>query len=157
MEIIVDTREKKDSFSFRAYGEVVVIDKKLDTGDYSLSKFENKITIDRKSTSGELYMNIGADQKRFNKELERMALFERAYFVCAFPESDLHSFPVNSGIPKYRWKYLRLPPAYMRKRIKEIQEEYPLIQFIFCDNKYDAEEKTYELLKEYYDKNNKNR
>jgi hypothetical protein len=156
MEIIVDTREKKDAFSFKGYGGVTVIDRKLDTGDYSMPMFENKITIDRKANSGELYINIGLDQKRFKKELERMALFDRAYFVCSFPESDLFIFPSNSGIPKYRWQYLRIPASYLRRRIKEIQEEYQSIRFIFCDNKYDAEEITYELLKEYYDKNNTN-
>lgn len=156
MEIIVDTREKKDAFSFRAYAEVTVVNKKLDTGDYSLLSFENKITIDRKANTGELYINFGTDFKRFEKELERMALFDKAFFVCAFPESDLYCFPVNSGIPNYRWRYLKIKPAYMRKKIKEIQEQYPTIKFIFCNNGYDAEEETYKLLKEFYEQNNKN-
>lgn len=155
MKIIVDTREKKDIFLFRAYGDVEIINKKLDTGDYSLEGFETKITIDRKANSGELYINLGSGGARVKKELDRMALFDRAYFVCAFPESDLYSFPVNSGIPKYRWKYLKMAPAYMRKRVKEIQEEYKSIKFIFCDSAYDAERVSYELLKEYYEQNNK--
>lgn len=157
MKIICDTREKKDYFTFATYDDVEVISYKLKTGDYSIEGYENKITIDRKRTSGEFYINLGSSSKRVKKEMDRMVEFDHAYFVMSFPESDLLTFPKNSGIPYKRWKYLKMGAPALRKTFYEIREQYPSIEFIFCDDNYEAEKTTYNLLKEYYDKqNNKN-
>lgn len=149
MKIICDTRENTGAFLFRAYADVEVINRKLDTADYSLEGFENIVVIDRKKTPAELCTNLGADSARFNRELDRMRSIEFSYFVCEFPYSYLEIFPKNSGIPKYRWKKLKITGAYLRKRIKEIEEEYPNIKFIFCNSSEEAEDITYQILKEY--------
>lgn len=149
MDIIRDTRESAYFFTFKSYANVRVIDKKLDTGDYSCPSFEKTVTVDRKHSSQELYLNFGSDSKRFNKELERMKDIKFAYFVCSFPYSRLDEFPVNSGIPTNRWKTLKIKSSYLRKRVKEIEEQYPNIKFIFCRDFNEAEEVTYQILKEH--------
>ena len=68
MEILVDTREKKP-FKFLFSKGSIVTEQCLKTGDYSLRGHEDKITIDRKATSGELAMCFGSEWKRFQKEL----------------------------------------------------------------------------------------
>ena len=149
MKIICDTQEKKDLFLFKSYADVSLIHRKLDTGDYSIEGFENEITVDRKASTGELYGNLGNDYKRFKKELDRMGKITHSFFICAFPYSDLSIFPERSGIPNYRWKYLKMTGSFLRKKINDIQEEYPNIQFLFYNNKYEAENATYSILKEF--------
>ena len=41
---------------------------------------------------------------------------------------------------------------FLKKRIREIEEEFPNIKFIFTYSNVEAEEYTYNLLKAYYDK-----
>ena len=153
LEIIMDTREKHDFFLFESYPDVEVTRKKLKTGDYTVKGFENKITVDRKANTKEWYMNIGQQRKRFANELDRMRSFDEAYFICAFPFSYFSIFPEKSSIPEVQLKNLKITPSYLRLRVYQIQEQYPTINFIFCDNKDIAEQKTYEVLRAYYDKN----
>jgi hypothetical protein len=150
IKIIVDTLEKKDIFLFKSYADVIVSKEHLKTGDYSIDGYTNSITIDRKANSGELAMNLGSDWKRFKAELDRMKDYDLAYFVCSFPYDDLNIFPENSGIPKARWAELSITGKYLRRKIHEIHEEYPNIEFLFFKDKHEAEEATYKLLKEYY-------
>ena len=149
IEVCVDTREQKDMFLFKSYADVKIIDKKVDIGDYTVLGKEKVITIDRKRTPAELYINFGVDSARFNRELENMQSIDFCYFVCTFPYSRLEEFPNNSGIPKYKWSGLKMSAGYLRKRVKEIEEKYPNIKFIFCNTQEDAEEVAYQILKEY--------
>ena len=148
IDIIVDTREQKP-FLFKSYGDVRVIRQKVDTGDYVCPSIEHIVTIDRKDSTSELYENFTSDFKRFTKELERMRSIEFCYFVCSFPYSYLQEFPKNSTIPYYRWKLLRGNAAFMRKRVRETEEQYPNIKFIFCANDIEAEGAVYQILKEH--------
>ena len=149
MIIIRDTREKKEYFTFSSFADVSVIQKKVDVGDYTIRGHENRITVDRKRNTGELQINFGQQSARFQKEFERMACMERAYFVCAFPYSDLDIFPVNSGIPKKTWKYLRVNGRFLKRKIHEIEEQYKNISFVFCDDAISAEQVTYKIFQEY--------
>lgn len=150
INIIVDTLEQKDFFLFRSYADVTVSNEHLKTGDYSIRGYTDRITIDRKANSGELYNNFGKDWKRFKAELERMRAYDVAYFVCAFPYDDLRVFPERSGIPKGNWKNLVCNSGFLRKRIYEIHEQYTNVEFLFFKDKYEAEDATYKLLKEFY-------
>lgn len=74
MIIQVDTREKKSQLEriiehFDKQGVRYCINK-LDIGDY-MSLSNNKCAIDRKQSIGEYAVNMGADHKRFKKELIR--------------------------------------------------------------------------------------
>jgi hypothetical protein len=154
MEIIIDTREQKDLFLFKSF-QVKTKVKKLDTGDYSITGFEKRITIDRKRDANELQMCYGQNWKRFERMLQRMLLFEEAYILCTFPEYHLETFPQHSNIPKYRWKYLKTSAAYLRYKTKKIQEDFPNIKIIFGNSHYESEEVAYNLLKTYHDKHKK--
>lgn len=149
LNIRLDTREQKDFFTFKSYGDVRVIREKVNVGDYNIPGLEHIVTVDRKLNTNELYMNFTSDYKRFSKELEKMKEIEFCYFVCCFPYSHMEEFPKNSTIPKYRWKYLKASGAFLRKKLKEIEETYPNIKFIFCNGVDAAEEITYQILKQH--------
>jgi len=150
MQIIIDTREKKDIFLFSSYN-VETVSRKLDTGDYSISGHENKITIDRKRSTAELQICLFSQYERFEKELIRMGAFDEAYILCSFPYSYLYSFPKNSTMPKSIMKKFKGGAAYLRKKFHEVNEEYPYVKFVFSDNQSDAEERAYNILKNYYE------
>lgn len=149
MDIIVDTREQKP-FLFKSYADVNITIGTVRTGDYIISGMDNLVTVDRKATPAELSINLGSKLDRFTRELERMRSIKFCYFVCAFPYSYLETFPVNSNIPKGRWKKLKITGKYLIKKIKEIEEEYENVKFIFCKNEFEAEHTTYLILKEHY-------
>jgi ERCC4-type nuclease len=70
--LIVDTREKQP-WCFEgddAFADVIY--QKLDGGDYSIQGMEHIITIERKATVDELYMNFTKDKKRIAAEFERL-------------------------------------------------------------------------------------
>lgn len=156
IEIIMDTREQAGKFLFESYEDVYLIRRKLNTGDYSIKGFEDKITVDRKAHTGEWYIDVGRQEQRFKRQIERMQLFEEAYFICCFPYSDFGIFPKNSSIPSWRWPTLKMSSNFIKKRVHEIREQCPQLQFIFCEDRVAAEAKTYEVLRNYYEKN-KNR
>lgn len=150
--IVCDTREKVDSFNFFSYPDVTTETRALKTGDFSIKGYEDKITIDRKRNCNELQMCLGQSWGRFYRELQRMASFDEGYIVCSFPYEDVEIFPFNSGVPKNRWKYIKTSARFLKKRIHDIEDEFPNIKFIFSYSKIEAEEITYNLLRTYYDK-----
>lgn len=70
--IVVDTREQLPLFT----DDVIV--KKLNTGDYSIEGYEDKITIERKSAS-DFWGTMTSGHQRFKQEIERAA--EQDYFA----------------------------------------------------------------------------
>lgn len=148
MDIIVDTREQKP-FLFKSYADVNVTINTIKTGDYTCLNYESVVTVDRKATPAELSLNLGSKLETFTRELERMRSIQFCYFVCAFPYSYLETFPVNSNIPKSKWKRLKITGKYLTKKVKEIEEKYENVKFIFCRNEFEAEEVTYNILKEH--------
>jgi basic membrane lipoprotein Med (substrate-binding protein (PBP1-ABC) superfamily) len=41
--------------------------------------------------------------------------------------------------------------AYLRKKFHEVNEEYPYVKFVFSDSQSDAEDRAYNILKNYYE------
>ena len=66
--LVKDTREPE--FAWDAYFTAPVINKKLDTGDYSLKGFESYIAIERK-TIDDLIGCLTKGRERFERELKR--------------------------------------------------------------------------------------
>lgn len=145
MIIIFDTREKKP-FLFSMYGAEVK-KQKLDTGDYTVDGYENIIGIDRKFGISEMYENFFMGYDRFKKELIRSQIFRAFYFVCEFPYSDVVNFP--NSMPRGKYKFTA---SHIIDKIKHIEEKYG-VTFIFCNSRDEAEQKCYQILKEFYDKN----
>ncbi len=147
MKIIRDTREQNGFFvDDFTRGNIVVIDKKLNAGDYSIEGLEDKVSIERKATTGELYINLSkkTNKERFYRELEILSKM-KAYIVCEFPESLIHSFPEGSGIPESKKKFLRVSGKYFRKMLYEIEEKFN-IKIIYCRDRAEAEHITFSLL-----------
>lgn len=143
MKIIRDTREKLEhGWSF---GDFDVIDKKLDTGDYTLVNLEKILCIERKKSPGEVAGNIGKDRERFNKELVRMSKFELAYIICEFTLEDALRFPEGSDIPKKLRSYVRVGGKFIVKSLSSYEELYG-IKVIYAGNRGEAIEKAIEIL-----------
>lgn len=94
----------------------------LKTGDYTLEGLENQLVIERKRNTSELSQNLF--QERFEKELERLEAFDLPLVICEFTGDDVEIFPANSGIPPARWKYLRVTPALIWKKLAYFQTRY---------------------------------
>ncbi len=72
MTIVQDTREQKPL----TFPEAKVRVATLHTGDYSLDRFEDRITIKRKSLS-DLLGSLGNDRDRFMREVLRKKVLVR--------------------------------------------------------------------------------
>jgi len=83
IKIVIDTREK-EPYSFPLDG-ITTTRRKLETGDYSLDGFEDRVTVERKSMDDFVSTVIHA-RSRFHKELKRLQLFETA---CVVVEGSL--------------------------------------------------------------------
>ena len=95
LEIIQDTRETLP-ISFDAFRGVAVIRKKLDTGDYSVSGYENKISFERKAVQDAVGTLVGGHQ-RFLRELERMKNYEEKYILIEHSPAILYSYCLKHG------------------------------------------------------------
>jgi hypothetical protein len=155
MKVIIDSREQKPwSFSFFGAEE---IHKKLDTGDYTVYGYEKQFTIDRKASLSELYSNLFKDYSRFKKEILRCEGME-AYILCEFPYNSIARFPHDSGIPNkysktrgWTWDNLRWGSDDIMDKIQLLSER-DNINFLFCMNRGAAEQKAYQLMKDFYER-----
>jgi len=147
-DLIVDTREKKPlTFDSEYINEC--ISRKLDTGDYSISGYEDKVFIERKASLGEFYANI--TQKRFWNELDRTRDYQYKFLVLEFDMEDVAMFPYGSGIPKHKWKDLKVSPKYIMSSLSKIQVEYG-IHVLFVTNSNNAKIMIERLCRDIYGK-----
>lgn len=129
--VIRDTREQADhgwTFQKRStcLGTKVA---KLDTGDYSVEGLENRFAIERKRSSSELASNLF--DARFHRELDRLDLFEFPFVFMEFSMEDLVNYPVNSGIPKSKWRHLKVRPTLLVKKFHETCLAHPRVHWLF--------------------------
>lgn len=123
--IIRDTREQ-NGWKFSD-----MISQKLDTGDYTLQGFEDILCIERKASVSELANNIS--DPRFWREMERMRSYPYKFIICEFSFEDIQGFPHNTDLPKSVKARIRVRPAYVRKKILELQLDYG-INVMLCGN-----------------------
>lgn len=124
MEVIVDTREQQP-FEFETYSRINCHRDKLEVGDYSVAAFDQpgddySIIVERKENCSEFLRNLGANWKRFEKELAIMSQYRtKIITVCEpkkfeqlyskgysqlhpnFAEAQLLKILINYGIPTY--------------------------------------------------------
>lgn len=148
MKIIRDTREK-NGWTFPFYEDIQIESIKIDSGDYTTELLKDKVVIERKATATELANNLGKKtaKARFYREFDRMEKLEKAYIVCEFSESDVYTFPQNSGMSKAQMSKVRMNGKYLKKLIDKIEEDYSNIEVVFCSNRQNAEAFTYDTLK----------
>ena len=138
--ILRDTREKQ-GWDFEPLEKCEAqIDIGLKTGDYTLEGLETSLCIERKASTGELAMNLGKKRKTFEAEIERMSHFRWAYIICEFSIDDLMMFPKKSGIPKSKWRFVRMNGKFMWRKLSEYEEDHG-IQVVFCDNRETAKDR----------------
>ena len=119
---------------------------KIDFGDYSLEGLTHLIFIERKASTSELSQNIC--EERFKKLLIRARQYKYKYILCEFDYEDILNFPLNSGIPKWQYKKLKVKPAFMNAFISRLSVEG--FQIIFAGNALNAEKFCYSILKYIY-------
>lgn len=91
--ILIDSREKLPYFfadytcGFKRAG--------LHTGDYSIEGYESQIAIERKSKE-DLYMSLGRERDRFEREFQRLSKFEYAALIIESSLSGLLKPPARS-------------------------------------------------------------
>ena len=148
--IIKDTREQEgytfEPSSSRYHVCKGMVNRKLDTGDYSIEGLEDKLCIERKASVVEFANNIGHDAVRFAKEIERMKEFPHRFIVLEFSLTDLMNFPEGTNIPEEDWNKLKVTNKFMLRKIMEYQM-YDDIHVIFCDSKKNAKWTVLSILK----------
>lgn len=135
--VIKDTREQ-EGYYFSAFGGCAgMIEQKLDTGDYTILGFEDKICIERKGCIEELAINLGQKKYQFLDEINRMEPFPHKYLILEFSAQDLINFPDDTRIPVKNKASLKITGKYMLKCLVEFSL-YNNVHVIFCGNKHDA-------------------
>ena len=139
LNIIVDTREQTP-FLFFDY-PCSTSAGTLHTGDYSVSGFESRILIERKSLA-DLASCMTSGRDRFERELERMRPFESA---CVIVEEPLTAIR-HSG---YR---SNLNPRSFEQSILSFSTRYR-VPFLFGHNRTHAEWLAFNVLRHFWNKN----
>lgn len=132
--IIRDTREQPDNgwiFEPSEYCNGTEIGT-LKTADYSIKGLVDIFAIERKRNTSEFAKNI--TESRFENELDRLNKILHAFVVLEFDFSDIMLFPMNSGIPKFKWPHLRITSQFILKKFNDYQVKYDNIKFIFGGN-----------------------
>ena len=136
-KVIKDTREQEGWF-FRPFGSCTgMVERKLDTGDYSIEGLEDKICIERKGCVEELALNLGQGKERFLREIERMKDFPHKFIICEFSAEDLIKFPKDTRIPVKNKSAVKITGRYMLKTLIEFHLNND-VYVIFCGDRYNA-------------------
>jgi len=135
--VIKDSREREGYFFSKFNNCNGMIEEKLDTGDYSIVGFEDKICIERKGCVEELAVNLGQQKYAFLNEIERMKAYEHRFLVLEFSFEDLINFPDETKIPEDKRKTLKITGKYMLKCLMEF-EIYENVHVIFANDKHNA-------------------
>jgi translation initiation factor 2 beta subunit (eIF-2beta)/eIF-5 len=141
MIILQDTREQTP-WLFESYAQKEAT---LAEGDYAIEGYHNLICIERKRTVVEIAGNLGKNYQRFLNEMNRMQKYRFRYVVCEFTEEMVLIYPKGTNLSKRIVSKIRMSGKFLMKRINEIIEQYG-VEFVFCDNRYEAKNKAVELL-----------
>lgn len=149
--IIIEDSSEKIPWNFTIYSSCAGQERgNVETGDYTIKGLESQVALERKASTAELCLNLGVKYKNFLAEFERMQHYRFRYLVCEFPIENIYEFPKNSGIPPYKWKYLRMNGKFILSRITSLCETYG-VEYYFCDNRSAAEAKAIQLLEQVYE------
>lgn len=136
MQIVVDTREQAP-YSFANFPGVELTRGNLETGDYSIVGFEDRVAIERK-TVDDLVCCLSKDRERFERELCRARNYEHFTVVI---EASLP--PIMAG----RYRSLMKSNSILQS-IAAFSIRYH-VPFLFCGDRLGGELMTYSLLSKY--------
>ena len=133
--IIVDTNETKPYSFYMFEPPVQLLHRHLQTADYSILGYEDRVTIERKELS-DLFQSMGNSRARFQREFERLQRFEYAAMVVESDIGDIFQNPPP-------WSDM-LPKSVFRSVVAWSQRYH--VQCWFAPNRQFAERLTYILL-----------
>ena len=143
MKIIVDTREKTP-FMFTSISPAPEVTRAtLQTGDYSLSRYQTKIAIERKSLT-DFLGSVGSGRARFVRELERGADMDFFAIVIEASWPDIIA-EIKANHPKMSSKSVYA--SCIAWNIRYGIHVYP------CPSRGFAEVTTFRILQRYYEDN----
>jgi len=156
LTIIIDTREQTPFFK-EAPEDVILLRRKLDTGDYSIKGFENSITIERKEVS-DFVSSLTHERDRFERELERMIPMERKYIVVESTWGMVTSYATKGlkktekGFRTVKFKKghtFNVAPDTLFQSVVALTLKYGVIPY-FVKDRVEAEHFTLSVLRKYY-------
>ncbi len=135
IKIIRDTREQKGwdfELEEKKAGKVQIlgtIDQKLDAGDYSIVGLEDMVSIERKRSMCELFLNCTpADHReRFEREMERFQNIKHKYLVI---ETVLSKDLLSMSIPQMT---RGMPGSAVMRWLIDLQIEYGIVPIFAGD------------------------
>lgn len=147
--VIRDTQEKKNFWTFANYAEVEqVIDCHLPTGDYTIEGLEDNLCIERKHNISELAKNI--TEARFERELKRMQDFYYPYLILEFGLDDVYNYPFVDSVHPIAKKKAKIRGPYIFKKLAEMTADYQ-IHLIPCGHPKYAENMVISIMKRVYE------
>lgn len=145
VDILVDRREQAP-FSFaglqadaRDGGGPLVVTLRgatLESGDYSLAGFADRIAVERKSIA-DLFGTIGQGRERFERELARLDRLDFAAVVVEAEWSDVLTNPP---------RHTQLSPKTVFRSVLAWQQRWRGVHWWFCSNRRHAEVTTFRML-----------
>ncbi len=136
LRIVQDSREQAP-YSFANFPDVICEVGALDTGDYSLVGFEDRISLERKRLD-DLVACLSSNRERFERELARARNFEMFAVVCEFPLQDII-------LGRYR---SQMKSTAVIQSICAFSVRYHC-GFLFCGSRAGGELMTYSLLSKF--------
>jgi len=157
LTIIIDTREQGPFFGIPS-DDYITVQRKLDTGDYSIKGFEHLITIERKEVS-DFVGSLTHERERFERELERMVPMERKYLVVEATWGMIEGFAkhgrkkTDKGFrtvrPLKKGRTFNVPSKALFQSVVALTLKYGVIPF-FARDRAEAELFTLSVLEKYY-------
>ena len=135
LQFVQDTREQTP-FRFEGLPVEVTV-ATLEAGDYSIRGFERRVAVERKEL-GDLVSCLGIGRPRFERELARLRGFDSAAVVVEAPAHALRTGRYQS----------KLDSGAAWQSVLAFVERYR-IPIIFCQDRRDAEETTFHLLRHF--------
>ena len=132
--IVVDTREQRPYEFPTAY-----VRDTLQSGDYSLRGFEDRIAIERKKPS-ELFTNFTSTRDRFRREWERLASHDALHLII---EGDIYSCATQYS------DHSRVNPHVVIASLISWSRRFRF-KFHFASDRLMAQALTYRILEDYW-------
>ena len=144
LPIIIDTREQHHWNFYEDEDKATTTRCKLDTGDYSVRGYENKICVERKSLI-DWVNTIVNNHNRFHVELLRMRDYDRSFVIIEGSVDDImHKKYETPAIKR------NISPETIIKMSIGIMMKYPWVQVVLADNRYSAKIVALNILRQYW-------
>lgn len=144
--IVVDTRERKP-YEFPGVSDSMIIERRLDVGDYTLDGYENDFSVERK-TLNDLATSLGSDRERFEDEIRRAQSLDDFVVVIEADEYQVYDYEDKSYCPSY---YSNIHPNSVIGTVEKWPtRKYDTLEFVWASDRDGGMEETLRRLDEWY-------